>query len=247
MDKLFSWLTEKLKEPHAVVLLILGALLVVLGISTKVEVPVLKSIAADQKFRWVAIALGLLLMAASFLIFRWPRAGGEGNVEILRSSEEVRRVMKELVEEAGQILVCCGSRSRDKTYLDSIEAKLRETPQLVHYRILMGPPHRNVLKDHLLHLLADRDPKDRTYGVQTLHVALYDHPEVEPERFVCANEKGALVVLPPFSAPGRFDSAVVFRDPSDVQALCHYVTSLYGAGDKLETEDAVRLLQVRFA
>jgi succinyl-diaminopimelate desuccinylase len=52
---------------------------------------------------------------------------------------------------AWECLVVMGSRSRDPGYLGAIEAALAERPSLVFYRVLFGPPHHQVLKDHLDH------------------------------------------------------------------------------------------------
>ena len=56
--------------------------------------------------------------------------------------------------------------------------------RLVHWRVLVGPPHRQVLKDHLIRLLDLRDPADRTYGMQTLHLGMVEDQIREPERFL---------------------------------------------------------------
>ena len=58
--------------------------------------------------------------------------------------------------------------------LEAIEAVLAERPSLVCYRVLFGPPHHQVLKDHLLTLLRLRDPHDRSRGVKTLHLGMVE-------------------------------------------------------------------------
>jgi hypothetical protein len=68
--------------------------------------------------------------------------------------------------------------------------------RLVHWRVLVGPPHRQVLKDHLIRLLDLRDPADRTYGMQTLHLGMVEDQIREPERFFVASESQAVVTIP---------------------------------------------------
>lgn len=70
----------------------------------------------------------------------------------------LRRALPATVRSAGECLVVMGSRSRDVDYLATTEAVLAERPSLIYYRVLFGPPHHQVLKDHLVRLLRLRDP-----------------------------------------------------------------------------------------
>ncbi len=73
------------------------------------------------------------------------------------------------------------------------ERALEERPSLTCYRVLFGPPHHEVLKDHLIRLLRLRDPDDRSLGVKTLHIGMVGDTEESPERFFCASEQMAVV------------------------------------------------------
>src|SRR6266487_3472967 len=89
---------------------------------------------------------------------------------LLAGFADLREAMLATVSGACECLVAAGSRPRDADYLTVIEAVLAERPALVHYRVLFGPPHHRVLRDHLLRLLELRDPADRSLGIKTLHL-----------------------------------------------------------------------------
>jgi hypothetical protein len=104
--------------------------------------------------------------------------------------------MTRVVRDAREYLAVVGSRSRDPAYLAAIEAVLEQRPELVHYRVLFGLPRHQVLKDHLLRLVAIRDPHDRSWGVKTLHIGIVEDDPGTPERFFCAGESSAVVPIP---------------------------------------------------
>ena len=80
-------------------------------------------------------------------------ASGSAALRLLAGWDAVQSAMLATVAGARECLVVTGSRSRDRGYLEAIEAVLAERPSLVYYRVLFGPPHHQVLKDHLLELL----------------------------------------------------------------------------------------------
>jgi H-type lectin domain len=73
MEKLIDWLTEK---HHGISLLsfILGALLLLLGVTTGIELPLLKQLAPDASFRLVSLGLGFLfvILAMAMLVYYVP-------------------------------------------------------------------------------------------------------------------------------------------------------------------------------
>ena len=81
---------------------------------------------------------------------------------LLVGHQDLQDAMTDVVRQADQCLVVTGSRSRDRGYLHAIETALAENPDIVHYRVLFGPPHHEVLREHLLRLLELRDPADRS-------------------------------------------------------------------------------------
>jgi hypothetical protein len=92
--------------------------------------------------------------------------------QLLVGHHDLRQAMTQVVRDAKQYLAVVGSRSRDAVYLETIETVLAQRPELVHYRVLFGPPRHQVLKDHLLRLVTIRDPHDRSLGLKTLHIGV---------------------------------------------------------------------------
>jgi hypothetical protein len=156
---------------------------------------------------------------------------------------ELQQAMLATVAAAGECLVVMGSRSRDLEYLTAIETVLAERPALVHYRVLFGPPHHQVLKDHLLRLLELRDPDDRSLGIKTLHLGLVDDPVGSPERFFCASECSAVVPIPSLTSHEAFDSGIVLGSLQAVRLLDHGRQS-YAASMRIETAQQIEELPV---
>jgi hypothetical protein len=151
--------------------------------------------------------------------------------------------MVEVVQGARDVLLVTGSRSRDRDYLDAVEEVLAQRPALVHYRVLFGPPHRQVLKDHLLRLLALRDPRDRSHGYKTLHLGLIEDQVGQPERFLCVSERAAVAPIPSLTSADAFDSGVLLG-PGPAARLVEHVRQCYAAARKIETPAAVGTLSV---
>lgn len=166
---------------------------------------------------------------------------------IIRGFTPIVEYNKAVVRQATSILVTTGSRSRDPQYLKAIEERLQELPRLKYYRVLYGPPHKQVFKDHLLRLLEIRSPHDRTYGYQTLHVSMFNKVYEQQEFCLCANEHEALLVLPPTGGFGFYDTALVVRNVDVVSAWVGWGQALYlapGHDGRLETAQAVSALKV---
>ena len=137
-------------------------------------------------------------------------ASGLAGPKLLAGWDALQAAMLATVTGARECLVVTGSRSRDRKYLEAIEAVVVERPSLVCYRVLFGPPHHQVLNEHLLELLRLRDPGDRSLGVKTLHVGMVEDVTASPERFFCASERMAVTVPLCWSSPGtlcRFPAA----------------------------------------
>jgi hypothetical protein len=96
--------------------------------------------------------------------------------DVICGFEQLQAAMVRLVGSATATLAIVGSRSRDRAYLATIEEVLGMRSRLIHWRVLVGPPHRQVLKDHLVRLLELRDPADRSHGMQTSAVAASGEP-----------------------------------------------------------------------
>ena len=166
------------------------------------------------------------------------------HIKVLRTPGDILAEEIRITNEAKKTLATTGSRSRDPEYLDAIVRRLAAESTLVYYRVLMGSPYNQVLKDHLVRVLNLRDPKGRTHGYQTLFLGLFDDDLKESEKFICASERRALVVLPSLTSVGRFDTALVYEAESDAQACVQFVQQLYQASKPIETTQQVSALQV---
>jgi transcriptional regulator with XRE-family HTH domain len=119
----------------------------------------------------------------------------------------------------------------------------RECLALVHYRVLFGPPHHRVLRDHLLRLLELRDPDDRSLGVKTLHLGIVEDTLTAPERFFCASEQMAAVPIPSLTSAEAFDSGVMLGMAAAWRLLDHG-RQVYAAARRVETRELVAALGV---
>jgi transcriptional regulator with XRE-family HTH domain len=170
-------------------------------------------------------------------------ANGPAAPRLLAGFGDLQKAMLATVTGARECLVVMGSRSRDGAYLDAIEVALAERPSLVFYRVLFGPPHHHVLKDHLLALLRLRDPRDRSLGVKTLHLGMVEDTMAVPERFFCASEQMAVVPIPSLTSHEAFDSGIVLGSAAAARLLDHG-RQAYAASRRIETIDDVSALDV---
>ena len=162
---------------------------------------------------------------------------------LLAGFGDLQKAMLATVAGASECLVVMGSRSRDGVYLETIETVLAERPSLVYYRVLFGPPHHQVLKDHLLALLRLRDPHDRSLGVKTLHLGIVEGTTMAPERFCCASGQMAVVPIPSLTSHEAFDSGVALGAAPAARLLDHG-RQAYAASRRVETIEDVTALDV---
>jgi transcriptional regulator with XRE-family HTH domain len=162
---------------------------------------------------------------------------------VVRPHPALLAAMIEIVQGAREFLAVTGSRSRETAYLEAIERVIARSPDLVHHRILFGPPRHQVLIDHLQRLLALRDVHDRPHGVKTLNIGIVDDVLEAPERFFVASESEAVVVVPSLSGAESFDTGVVFGPPAAL-GLVQHAREAYAAARKVETPAEVAALPV---
>ncbi|MGH3565801.1 MAG: hypothetical protein ACRDRH_07160 [Pseudonocardia sp.] len=161
--------------------------------------------------------------------------------KLLVGHHDLRDAMTGVVRTARTCLAVVGSRSRDARYLEVIESTLAEHPELVHYRVLFGPPRHQVLKDHLLRLVKLRDPHDRSLGLKTLHIGIVEDDAGTPERFFCTSETAAVVPIPSVTSAEAFDSGVLF-EAGVAERLIDHARQVYAGARQVETEHAIRTL-----
>ena len=174
------------------------------------------------------------------LLYEMPASSG---IKLITSGEELQAANLQIVRGARESLVAVGSRSREPEYLRTIEQALESRPELVHYRILIGPPHHQMLKDHLLRLVEISTSQSRHDGPKTIFASMIEDLTHDAERFFVASERAAVAILPSVNSPGNFDTAVLIGDPRIAQALQQHGRALYG-GRVLESVDAIKALEV---
>ncbi|WP_417281100.1 hypothetical protein [Celeribacter sp.] len=143
-----------------------------------------------------------------------------------RLYDELWRGDNSVVKTAKRSLVVMGSRSRDKGYLDAIQAQLALYPSLEHARILVGSPHHAVLEEHIQELLKVAAKRDYSNGDGKVTVCRYELGGVVPERFVAASETKAVITLPTLNIGNSYDTALVIDDDAASQKLCSILATM---------------------
>jgi hypothetical protein len=137
-------------------------------------------------------------------------------VKVLTHWTDLVEAMVDVVAEAREQLVVTGSRSREKAYLAAIETAVAQLPDLVHYRVLYGPPRHRAFTDHLVRSLEMRDPA-APQRRQTLHMGMVE-PAEALERFFVASETAAVVPVPAFHGAEGFDCGVLLSREAAVES-----------------------------
>ena len=168
-------------------------------------------------------------------------ATAEETPRLLVGHRDLLEAMIDVVERSENYLAIAGSRSRDVVYLKAIETMLAARPELVHYRVLFGPPRHADLAEHLRRLLEMRDPHDRSVGLKTLHIGVIADEPNTPERFFCASEHAAVVPIPSLTSADAFDSGVLLGAGAAGRLIDH-ARQCYAAARRVETPAAVQAL-----
>ena len=164
----------------------------------------------------------------------------------VRTTSDLRTELNRIVDEARECLTCLGSRSREVPYLDRIVAKLTHEPHVAHYRMMWGQPHHEVFITHLRRLLAIQALSESQDSSGRIRLGMVAETSREPERFIVANEREALFVIPPEQV-GNFSSAVIFHDEGIVGRCKAYVSDLYNYCHQLTLEDVEHMHPLHIA
>ncbi|WP_406738546.1 XRE family transcriptional regulator [Streptomyces sp. NBC_00853] len=170
-------------------------------------------------------------------------SGTDVVVRLLTRYTDLVDAMVEVAAGAREHLVVTGSRSREKVYLDAIETTVAQQPDLVHCRVLYGPPRHQAMTEHLVRLLELRDPSERRNGVKGLSIGLVE-PDTALERFFIASERAAVVPLPSFHGADGFDCGVLLGGEAAL-GLVQHGREACASARPVETIEAVRSLPVR--
>lgn len=168
--------------------------------------------------------------------------GAHERVSLVCGYPDLLDRLLDVVRGAGQYLVTTGSRSRDPEYLASIEARL-QGGDLTHYRVLCGPPHWSVLKAHLRRLDELRRAA-RPGGDPRILLGVVNDFRREPERFICASERKAILILPSLNGLEHFDTGLELDGEKYGMAYVRLVQEFYASSRPIETERDVDALPV---
>jgi hypothetical protein len=74
MSKFLDWVTSKFNHPLSLLFFLLGAVLVLLGLTTGLNIPGVQPLVSESNSRWAALILGIILLLASVLLYYRPPA-----------------------------------------------------------------------------------------------------------------------------------------------------------------------------
>jgi hypothetical protein len=165
-----------------------------------------------------------------------PGVTAADRLTFLVDYDDLQLALAEVVEGAHEVLAITGSRSRDPAYLRLIERTLAARPDVVHYRVLYGPPRHGAMKNHLLHLT------DLARG--GLHIGVVRDLLRDQERFLCVNERMALIVQPSATSIANYDTALVIDDADIAGRYLNHIQQAYLGAEPVPDRPAVLALEV---
>jgi len=72
MEKISEWLSNKFQHPLSLVFFLLGGLLILLGVSTGFDIPLLKKLAPDTNYRVACLAIGGVCCLVAIIVYYRP-------------------------------------------------------------------------------------------------------------------------------------------------------------------------------
>jgi len=161
---------------------------------------------------------------------------------LLTTPAEILKTNLEIVRAASKFLCTTGSRSRDGEYLGAIEQAVMQNPSLAYFRILFGTPMTPQMMRHLRHIIDIRNANEEPR--QTISIGVYASVRTYPsEATICLNERMALFVLPSIHGAWRYDTAVVFEEPTVIEGWHRWIEEMYRAGKPIETLAGIAKLE----
>lgn len=150
---------------------------------------------------------------------------------IVGKADIVQRTQK-IVRDARRLLFITGSRSHNTAYLQEIETKLAQRPSLEYRRVLLGPPTKEMY-DHVVKVIQTRPPADRVDGEQVTFIHLFEDFELQPEVFLCGNERCCIAILPPMTSLGEYSTGYYFTATQHVDDYLRLTKELATKGREL--------------
>jgi hypothetical protein len=72
MSEFIKWVTAKFQQPLPLLFFALGAVLLLLGVTTGVDLPVIKKLTPDVNYRWISVALGAVFILLAIFLYYFP-------------------------------------------------------------------------------------------------------------------------------------------------------------------------------
>lgn len=69
MDKLLEWINRRFAQPLSPLFFFLGALLILLGVSTGLSIPNMSPLVIEPAFRWIALSIGCIFVVMSIFLY----------------------------------------------------------------------------------------------------------------------------------------------------------------------------------
>ena len=73
MSAIIKWITDKFQQPLPLLFFTLGAVLLLLGVTTGVDLPGLKKLTPEVNYRWTSLGLGSGFLLSAILLYYFPR------------------------------------------------------------------------------------------------------------------------------------------------------------------------------
>jgi len=93
MEKFAEWLTSKFNHPLSPMFFFLGMILVLLGVTNEINLPVIKMLMSDPSLRWVCLLLGVLCFAVSMFIYYFPPKATDA-INLISDSQSTYQIHK---------------------------------------------------------------------------------------------------------------------------------------------------------
>jgi hypothetical protein len=147
---IWDWVKETFRRrPLALVLLALGVVFLLLGLTTGVDLPFLKHVAVNEGSRWFARILGLVLLGGGLAMFIWPDVFGGPDIT---GPDGTPAATERFVEAAGMEQIYLGLKESWDPIIQAL-SEARERIQLVgisHRSNLGGDRFEETIKQFLL-------------------------------------------------------------------------------------------------
>ncbi len=145
MDKFIEWVTSKFQHPFSLLFFLLGAVLLLLGLTTGLNVPGLQQLVPDVNFRWIALVLGAILLLGSVLLYYRPPSPAKAapsNSAMPVTPEELRQSfaarVDALTEPQRQLLSFVRREGLGRRFVsqDTVEARFNQWSKAeLYYRL----------------------------------------------------------------------------------------------------------------